>query len=144
MGTRKKFTAEEIQVLSANPYTLTITENRISFTVKAKQIILEQYEAGKSIRQIFKDLDYDPDILGNGRLKSIAKNIKAEAESGIGLHEGYNRQSRQKKMSAAEIEKLGTDELSVIKLKNEVIYLRAEVEFLKKISQQVISEKRGK
>ena len=32
-------------------------------------------------------------------------------------------------MSAAEIEKLGTDELSVIKLKNEVIYLRAEVEF---------------
>ena len=47
MGTRKKFTAEEIQVLSANPYTLTITENRISFTVKAKQIILEQYEAGK-------------------------------------------------------------------------------------------------
>ena len=32
-------------------------------------------------------------------------------------------------MSAAEIEKLGTDELSVIKLKNEIIYLRAEVEF---------------
>ena len=39
---------------------------------------------------------------------------------------------------------LGTDEESYARLKNEVVYLRAEVEFLKKISQQAISGKRGK
>ena len=47
-------------------------------------------------------------------------------------------------MSEEEIEQLECNPGSYAKLKNEVIYLRKEVEFLKKISQQVISGKRGK
>ncbi len=54
------------------------------------------------------------------------------------------RTAKRKRLSTEEINALDTDEASVIKLKNEVVYLRAEVEFLKKISQQAISGKRGK
>ena len=144
MGTSKKFTEAEIRTLAANPYTLAVTENRISFTLEAKRTILEQYGAGKSMRQVVKDLGYDPNVLGKGRLKSIAKNIQAESESEHGLHQGYIRTTKRKRLSAEEIDELNTDEASIIKLKNEVVYLRAEVEFLKKISQQAISGKRGK
>ena len=144
MGTSKKFTEAEIQTLAKNPHTLSVSENRISFTLEAKRTILEQYGAGKSMRQVVKDLGYNPDVLGKGRLKSIAKNIQSESESEHGLHEGYMRTAKRKRLSTEEINELETGEASIIKLKNEVVYLRAEVEFLKKISQQVISGKRGK
>jgi hypothetical protein len=77
-------------------------------------------------------------------MKSIIKNIQAEAESEEGLHQGYKREVKRKQLSTEELSNLGVDEVSVIKLRNEVVYLRAEVEFLKKISQEAISGKRGK
>ena len=49
-----------------------------------------------------------------------------------------------KRITPAQIAELEENAESYAKLKNEVIYLREEVEFLKKISQQVISGKRGK
>ncbi len=144
MGVKKRFTQEEVEQLSRNPYTLSVTESRISFTVEAKKKILEMYGSGKSLRQTMIELGYDVEVLGPGRLKSIIKNIQAEAESEEGLHQGYKRQAKRKQLSTDELEALGTDEGSVIKLKNEVVYLRAEVEFLKKISQEAILGKRGK
>ena len=48
-----------------------------------------------------------------------------------------------KRITPAQIAKLEENAESYAKLKNEVIYLREEVE-LKKVSQQVISGKRGK
>lgn len=131
-------------MLAKNPYTLSVTENRLSFTLEAKRTILEQYGAGKSMRKVIKGLGYDPDVLGEGRMKSIAKNIQTESESRLGLHQGYVRTAKRKRLSTEEIGELSTDETSIIKLKNEVVFLRAEVEFLKKISQQAISGKRGK
>lgn len=130
--------------LSDNPYTLSVTESRISFTLEAKKKILELFGSGKSLRQTLTEMGYDVEVLGHGRIKSIIKNIQAEAESEEGLHQGYKRAVKRKQLSTEELSSLGVDELSVIKLRNEVVYLRAEVEFLKKISQEAISGKRGK
>lgn len=144
MGVKKRFTPEEVRQLSENPYTLSVTESRISFTLEAKKKILELYGSGKSLRQTLTEMGYDVDVLGHGRMKSIIKNIQAEAESEEGLHQGYKREVKRKQLSTEELSNLGVDEVSVIKLRNEVVYLRAEVEFLKKISQEAISGKRGK
>jgi len=144
MGVKKRFTPEEVRQLSDNPYTLSVTENRISFTLEAKKKILELFGLGKSLRQTLTEMGYDVDVLGHGRMKSIIKNIQAEAESEEGLHQGYKREVKRKQLSTEELNSLGVDEMSVIKLRNEVVYLRAEVEFLKKISQEAISGKRGK
>lgn len=118
MGTNKKFTEVEIKKLSKNPHTLSVTENRISFTLEAKRTILEQYGVGKSMRQIVKDLDYDPDVLGKGRLKSIAKNIQSEAESEQGLHQGYNRTAKRKRLSTEEISELKGDDIFIAMSRN--------------------------
>ena len=42
------------------------------------------------------------------------------------------RTVNRKRLSAEELDELNTDEASIIKLKNEVVYLHAEVELLKK------------
>jgi hypothetical protein len=90
-----------------------------------------------------EELGYDPKMLGEQRMKNMVRNVRREAESKNGLHEGYLRTAGTR-MSEEEIEQLECNPGSYAKLKNEVIYLRKEVEFLKKISQQVISGKRGK
>ena len=61
----------------------------------------------------------------------------------MGIHEGYIRTAK-KRLSKEDIDQLEPSPSSYAKLKNEVIYLREEVELLKKISQRVITGKRGK
>ena len=138
-----EFTEEQIQILSRNPYTLNVTSTRIMFTKEAKKKILELADQGKTIAQIMRELGYDPKMLGHHRTKNLIRLIRVEAESREGLHNGYKKRT-PKRMTPAEIEELGQNPESYARLKAEVIYLREEVEFLKKVSQQVISGKRGK
>jgi hypothetical protein len=94
-------------------------------------------------REIVIKLGYDPVMLGKCRTRNIVRNVLRDAKAGKVLHEGYLR-STETRMDDETIEQLDCKPESFIKLRNEVIYLRKEVEFLKKISQQVISGKRGK
>lgn len=140
---RNAFTPEEIQVLRDNPNTFKVTEYLFSFTKEAKEKILEMSNSGMSARAILINLGYDPDIFGESRYKNFVWSIRHEAESEAGIHQGNFRRNKQR-MSLDQIAELEETPKSFAKLKNEVIYLREEVEFLKKISQRVISGKRGK
>ena len=137
------FNQEEIRILKENPNTAAVTPSRLSVTLEAKKTILELYQSGWTPRRIIEELGYDPAMLGKQRTSNIVRNVRREAESRYGLHEGYLRASGTR-MSEEELEELDCNPASYAKLKNEVVYLRKEVEFLKKISQQVISGKRGK
>jgi len=137
------FTQEDIRILKENPNTSTVTKSRLTITLEAKKIVLELHQAGWTSRRIVEELGYDSKMLGEQRTKNMVRNVRREAESKNGLHEGYIRTAGTR-MSEEEIERLECNPGSYAKLKNEVIYLRKEVEFLKKISQQVISGKRGK
>ena len=138
-----EFTEEQIQILSRNPYTLNVTSTRIMFTKEAKERILELANQGKTIAQIMREMGYDPKMLTHHRTKNLIRLIRIEAESREGLHNGYKRRT-PKRLTNAEIEELGQNPESYARLKAEIIYLREEVEFLKKVSQQAISGKRGK
>ena len=138
-----EFTEEQIQILSKNPYTLNVTSTRIMFTKEAKERILELANQGKTIAQIMREMGYDPKMLTHHRTKNLIRLIRIEAESREGLHNGYKRRT-PKRLTNAEIEELGQNPESYARLKAEIIYLREEVEFLKKVSQQAISGKRGK
>ena len=140
---RNEFSPEEVKILNKNPYTLKATSKRIMFTLEGKKKILALYEEGKAITQILREMGYDPDMLGHHRTKGIIGKLKEQADSKYGLHNGYARRT-PKRMTAEQIAELQENPESYAKLKNEVIYLREEVEFLKKVSQQVISGKRGK
>ena len=138
----KLFTQEELQVLNANPYTLNATPTRIMYTKEAKQMILAMAEQGKSIVHIVRELGYDPEVLGRHRIKGLVWRIRQEADSPQGLRNGYATRA-PKRLTAGQIAELEENPESYAKLKREVVYLREEVEFLKKVSQQAISGKRG-
>ena len=137
------FTEEEMQILKGNPNTAKLTPTRLSVTSKAKHFILERTHKGLKPREIVIELGYDPEVLGEYRTRNMVRNVLRDVETGQGIHEGYLR-TAGKRMDDATISELDCNPASYAKLKNEVIYLRKEVEFLKKISQEVISGKRGR
>ena len=74
---RSYFNQEEIRILKENPNTATVTSNRLSVTLKAKESILELIQAGWTSRRIVEELGYDPKILGENRIKNmgLARNL---------------------------------------------------------------------
>lgn len=144
MSTRKKFSPEEIQELSKNPYTYSVTEARFSLSLEGKKKLMELFNEGKSGRLALKEMGYNLEILGKDRVKNALRKAREENSSEFGLHQGYKRPTKREPLTAEEIANLGTDEKSNAQLRNEVAYLRAEVEFLKKISQQIITKKQSK
>ena len=141
--TYTEFTEEQVRILRKNPYTLNVTSTRIAYTKEAKEKILELANQGEPIAQIMRELGYDPKMLGHHRTKNLIRSLRIEAESPAGLHNGYKKRT-PKRLTTAELSELEQNPEAYAKLKAEVLYLREEVELLKKISQQVISKKRGK
>ncbi|MBQ3512104.1 MAG: hypothetical protein IJA30_07410 [Bacilli bacterium] len=133
----KEYTKKEMKILEDNPYTLKVTKNKLSHTAEFKKIFWTKYQAGESPRKILTDLGYDTKMFGQKRIDSMVQRIKAEALSGNGFSEGSNRTKRMKIISNEDF----TPE-SFAKMQHEVLYLKQEVEFLKKITKEANSKRR--
>lgn len=127
----KEYTSKQIKELKANPYTLNVTKNKLYFTVKFKEDFWINYQAGISPRKILSDFGYNLDIFGQKQIDSLVQRIKKEALSGKGFREGENHE-RRVPMKATQEEDLSSPQ-SIERMQNELLYLRQEVEFLKKI-----------
>ena len=125
------FTPDQKAVLAANPYTLSVNDYQIRFTVPFKEFLLREREAhGTPWKEIFRKAGYDPGILGEGRIERIIDRIRKEDASERGLHETAARNKFQDK--DLEKQQLRT---AVRDLQEEVIRLNQMVEFLKKTQQ---------
>ena len=133
----KEYTKKELKELNANPYTLKATKNKISHTVEFKQIFWTKYQAGMSPRKILEELGYNPKMFEQKRIDSLVQHIKKQALSGNGFTEGANRTQRVKIVSNEEF----TPE-SFAQMQHEVLYLKQEVEFLKKILKENNTKRR--
>jgi hypothetical protein len=129
---RNKFTKREIQILKNNPYTYRVTESQLFFTKDFKEEFWKRYQSGDSPRRIVEELGYDPDMLGTSRLSGIQINIQKQAKSPTGFTEGKGRR-KQLKSGMYSVDENPSDE-TIMKMQHELMYLRQEVEFLKKIS----------
>lgn len=136
----KEYTPKQIKKLEANPYTLKVTKNKLYFTIKFKEDFWINYQAGNAPRKILSDLGYDLEYFGQKQIDSIVQRIKKEALSGNGFREGENRE-RRIPMKATNREELSSPQ-SIERMQNEILYLRQEVEFLKKIIMTNNSKKR--
>lgn len=129
----KEYTAKEIKLLKANPYTFKVTKNKLYFTIEFKEDFWNAYQAGNAPRKILEDFGYDLEIFGQKQIDSIVQSIKRQAQSGYGFKQGESRRRRK----SDKIEKLdnisGCTQEILERVWNEVKYLRQEVEFLKKI-----------
>lgn len=136
----KEYTPKQIKKLEANPYTLKVTKNKLYFTIKFKEDFWINYQAGNAPRKILSDLGYDLEYFGQKQIDSIVQRIKKEALSGNGFREGENRE-RRIPMKATNREELSSPQ-SIERMQNELLYLRQEVEFFKKIIMTNNSKKR--
>ena len=138
---KRPFTEKEIKKLKANPYTSRVTPNRIQFTAEFKEAFWAKYCSGKNATLALFELGYDPDILGTVRIEGILLHIRREARSEIGFHTGY---ACSRKPSSPYQEGSHSPDQSIVRLQNEVLYLRQELEFLKKIIKSDSDGKRRK
>lgn len=136
----REYTSKQIKELRANPYTFKVTKNRLYFTAKFKEDFWISYQAGNAPRKILADLGYSLEYFGQKQIDSIVQRVKKEALSGNGFTEGSNREKRLP-IKAAKEEELSSPQ-SIERMQNELLYLRQEVEFLKKIITADNSKKR--
>lgn len=127
----KEYTAKQIKQLEKNPYVFKVTKHRIFFTAKFKEDFWVSYQAGNAPRKILADLGFDLDIFEQKQIDSLVQRIKKQALSGNGFTEGENRDRRVPIKETSE-EELSSPQ-SIERMQNELLYLRQEVEFLKKI-----------
>ena len=133
----KEYTRKELKELNENPYTLKATKNKISHTGEFKRVFFTKYQAVETPRKILTDLGYNPNMFGQKRIDSLVQHIKKQALSGNGFTEGLNRTKRVKIVSNEEF----TPE-SFAQMQHEVLYLKQEVEFLKKITKEANTKRR--
>ena len=127
----KKYTKKQIKELKQNPYTLQVDEKRIFFTIEFKKVFWNKYQAGMSPRAIFRELDYNLENFGQKQIDSIVQRIKKEVSEGE-FTEGYNR---TKRIKIKEVDSEITPQ-NLKQIQNELLYLKQEVEFLKKLSKK--------
>ncbi|MCF0128830.1 MAG: transposase [Pseudobutyrivibrio sp.] len=129
---RNKFTKREMQLIKNNPYTYKVTENQIFYTKEFKEEFWRRYQDGESPRAIVEALGYDPDMLGQYRINGLQINIQKQANRPGGFTEGKGRR-KGRKSELYSVDNNPSDE-TIIKMQHELLYLRQEVEFLKKIT----------
>ena len=127
----KEYTAKQVKELKSNPYTFKVTKNKLYFTAKFKEDFWVSYQAGNAPRKILSDFGYNLELFGQKQIDSLVQRIKKEALSGNGFREGENHERRIPMKATDEIE-LSSPQ-SIERMQNELLYLRQEVEFLKKI-----------
>lgn len=136
----KEYTAKEMKLLKANPYTFKVTKSKLYFTVEFKETFWTAYQAGMAPRKIMEDLGYDLEMFGQKQIDSIVQRIKHQAQSGYGFRQGENRTRRKKEELFLPEGASAESKETLDNIWNEVKYLRQEVEFLKKLSRQKIQQ----
>ena len=126
----KEYTEKQIKQLEKNPYVFKVTKYKLYYTAKFKEDFWVSYQAGNTPRKILTDFGFDLNIFGQKQIDSLVQHIKKQALSGNEFTEGENRQ-RRVSMKAAPEEELASPQ-SIERMQNELLYLRQEVEFLKK------------
>lgn len=127
----KEYTTKQRKELEKNPYVYKVTKHKLYYTAKFKEDFWISYQAGNAPRKILSDFGFDLEIFGQKQIDSLVQHIKKQALAGNGFTEGENR-TRRVPVKATLEEELSSPP-SIERMQNELLYLRQEVEFLKKI-----------
>lgn len=129
------FTKEQKEVLERNPFTLSVNDYQIRFTLEFKKFLLSERENNRTPwKEIFRKAGYDSDIFTKSRMDAIVRNIRKEAQSPKGLHETTSSKVLQKDDERKQTKK------AIKELQEEVIRLQQQIEFLKKIQMLKVLE----
>jgi transposase-like protein len=128
---KRKFTKEEIEILSKNENVSKCSEKSITYSGAFKVKAVKQYKEGKSSRDIFTEAGFDLRMFGKDgpkdHLKQWNKIVKAK-----GL-DGLRKETRGRNGGRPKKPKDLTDADKIKRLEAEVAYLKAENDFFMKL-----------
>ena len=125
----KPFTLKQIEQLRKNPYTYKVTDRKIFFTAEFKEAFYQKRQEGMTLKEAFISLGYDPEVLGDKRIDGISHLVNKAVREGKGFHEGVKPRTSILDEQCPDL----TQE-NFLKMHHELLYMRQELEFLKKIS----------
>ena len=121
---RIPFTPQQKETLAANPFTLSVNDYQIRFTIEFKRYLLAEREKnGTPWKEVFQKAGYDPETLGTKRMEAIVRNIRDEAASEQGLRETASKKAKSKELEHKNAQK------AIQELQKEVIHLQQQIEF---------------
>jgi len=130
---KRLFTQEEITLLEKNIYTYKVNESMIKFTDDFRDDFWRLYLADISVKEIFRTLGYDPELLGTKRIDGFVYNLRKER---LTDEQRLNSISRTSKVRRPPSDTKYSDMKSKEAIKAmeiELAYLRQEIDFLKKL-----------
>lgn len=126
---KKIFSYEEVKKLSINKYVKSVSEKGITYTNEFKLHFIAEYEIGKTPRQIFEDAGFDIDAVGIQRIQCASRRWrKSYKDKGV-----FGLEDTRTLNSGRTLNRELTLEESLAKKDAEIEYLKAELEFLKKL-----------
>ena len=125
----KKFSPKEMEQLRNNPYTYKVSPGKIHFTAEFKEKFYQLRQEGLTLNEVIVSLGYDTDVLGEKRIDGISHLINKAVREGKGFCEGIAPRT-----SILDEEYPELTRENFLKMQHELLYLRQEMEFLKKIS----------
>ena len=128
----KIFTDDEMEILAANKFTARVTKRQISYTLESQNLFLVMYdEQGKTCREIFTELGYDVEILGKSRVHTYPKLLREKLKNTGSLR----KQTRERVAPPTNTDyNMMPSIKSVAAMQHELLYLRQQLDFLKKIT----------
>ena len=134
MSTKKKFTPEEMKHLRANPYTLRVTEDTISYTLAFKEAFWELSLQGYTGTAAFRKLGYNTQVLGFERIHNTTKRIRQAGKSMEGFRESNLRGMRIKSDWKEQTDFADSESGEAAKrMQREIVCLQQQMAFLKKV-----------
>ena len=134
MATKKKFTPEEVKNLKANPYTLRVTENTISYTLAFKEAFWDLSVQGYTGTAAFRKLGYNTEVLGVERIHNTSKRLRQAGKSVEGFREDKPGGIRIKSEQKQQTDSAGTPSSETAKrMQKEIGCLQQQMAFLKKV-----------
>lgn len=124
-----KFTEAEVFELRNNSYVEKVSTSSITYTKSFKEYFILKHNQGIQPMEIFRSADFNPTMLGRSRINNASSRWRRQALRESGLKDTRKDNSgRPRTSDLSEVEELNL-------LKNQVAYLKAENEFLKKLEQ---------
>jgi hypothetical protein len=120
---------EQLEQLRSNPYTYNVTSRKIFFTAEFKEAFYQKRQAGLTLKETLLELGYDPEVLGEKRIDGLSHMINKAVREGKSFTEGIKPRKSILDEKCPEL----TRE-NFLKMQHELLYMRQELEFLKKIS----------
>ena len=130
---RTLFTQEEIELLERNNYTHLVSKSMLKFTDDFKDDFWRLYLTDLPVKEIFRMLGYDPEVIGTKRIDGFVYNLRKARLTDEQRVGSISRASKVRRPPADVnySEMKSKDAIKAMEI--ELTYLRQEVDFLKKL-----------